>query len=104
MEERKQPKMEERKQPRMEERKQPKKEEKDFIDLYSLTELSKKDNHHPLTIRNWKKYIKVRYQTARSRAWYRLGEYKTPYTYKYIRREDVKKIMEKQTWKKIDFI
>ena len=76
---------------------------KDFVKLYSITDLAKKENHHPLTIRNWKKYIKVRYETARTRASFKSGETKTPYTYKYIRWEDVKEIAEKQFWKRIIF-
>ena len=76
---------------------------KDFIKSYWLNELAKKENHHPLTIRNWKKYIKVRIETWSTRAMYKMWKTKTPYGYKYIRWDDVKEIIEKKTWKKIIF-
>jgi hypothetical protein len=70
--------------------------EKDFITLYSLKDLSKMDNHHPLTIKNGKRYIKVRIENGSTRAMYKMGQTKKPYTFKYIRFDDVKDIIEKQ--------
>lgn len=76
----------------------------DYIKSYSLKDLAKKENHHPLTIRNWKRYIKVRIETATSRAMHKNWTTKTPYSYKYIRRDDIKELIEKKTWKRIIFI
>lgn len=78
--------------------------EKDFIELYSLKELAEKDNHHPLTIKNWKRYIKVRIENATTRAMHKIGQTKKPYSFKYIKWDDVKEVIEKQFWKKITFI
>ena len=75
--------------------------EKDFIELYSLKELSEKDNHHPLTIKNWKRYIKVRIENWATRAMFKAWATKKPYWFKYIRFDDVKEIIEKQFWKKL---
>lgn len=75
--------------------------EKDFITLYSIKELSEKDWHHPLTIRNWKRYIKVKVENWSTRAMYKQWYTKKPYTFKYIRFDDIKEIIEKQFWKKL---
>lgn len=76
---------------------------KDYINLYSMSELAKKENHHPLTIKNWKRYIKVKVENALSRSKYKQGITKKPYWFKYIRWDDVKEIVEKKVWKKIIF-
>lgn len=76
---------------------------KDYVNSYSLSDLAKKENHHPLTIRNWKKYIKIRVENWSTRAMYKLGVTKSPYGYKYIRWDDVKEIIEKKFWKRIIF-
>lgn len=75
--------------------------DKDFITLYSLKELSDKDNHHPITIKNSKRYIKVKVENGSTRAMYKSWATKKPYTFKYIRFDDVKEIIEKQFWKKL---
>lgn len=77
--------------------------EKDYIELYSLKELSEKDNHHPLTIKNWKRYIKVKVENASTRSMYNIWYTKKPYTFKYIKWDDIKEIIEKQFWKKLYF-
>lgn len=79
------------------------KSDKDFVKLYSMSDLAKIDRHHPLTIRNWKRYIKVRFTDGQKQAKYKAWATKSPYGYKYIRRDDVKAIAEKQFWKKIIF-
>ena len=76
---------------------------KDFVKAYSIVDLARRDKHHPLTIRNWKWYIKIRIETASTRAMHKQWVTKTPYSYKYIRWEDVKEIAEKQFWKRIIF-
>lgn len=75
--------------------------EKDFITLYTLKELSDLDNHHPLTIKNSKRYIKVKVENSTSRTKYKLWITKKPYWFKYIRFDDIKQIIEKQFWKKL---
>ena len=45
--------------------------DKDFITLYSIKELSEIDNHHPITIKNSKRYIKVKVENASTRAMYK---------------------------------
>lgn len=76
---------------------------KDFAKAYSSVDLARRDKCHPLTVRNWKGYIKIRIETARSRAAFKSWETKTPYSYRYIRWDDVKEIAEKQFWKRIIF-
>ena len=78
--------------------------EKDFIDLYTQSELAERENKDRHTIGTNKRYIKVRYQNAQTRASFKNWQNKTPYWYKYISWDDVKKIAEKQFWKKITFI
>jgi hypothetical protein len=41
---------------------------KDFVDLYSQTDLAKREKKSRITIATGKRYIKIRLQTARSRA------------------------------------
>jgi hypothetical protein len=77
--------------------------EKDFVELYSLKDLAAAENHHPLTIRKWKRYIKVRVENGSTRAMYKMGNTKKPYGYKYIKWDDIKEIIEKQFWKKLYF-
>ena len=74
---------------------------KDFLELYTLKDLAKMDNHHPLTIKNGKRYIKVRIENWSTRAMYKQWSTKKPYSFKYIRYDDVKAIIEKQFWKKL---
>lgn len=76
---------------------------KDFVKAYSSVDLARRDKHTPLTIRNWKGYIKIRVENWSTRAMYRQWATKSPYSYKYIRWDDVKEIAEKQFWKKIIF-
>ena len=45
--------------------------DKDFITLYSLKELSELDNHHPSTIKNSKRYIKVKIENNSTRSQYK---------------------------------
>lgn len=78
--------------------------DKDFIDLYSQSDLAKREGKDRHTIWTWKRYIKVRYQDAQTRALFKAWRNKTPYWYKYISRDDVKKIVEQQFWKKLTFI
>ena len=75
--------------------------DKDFITLYSIKDLSKMDNHHPITIKNSKRYIKVKIENWTTRAMFKAWATKKPYTFKYIRFDDVKEIIEKQFWKKL---
>lgn len=75
--------------------------DKDFITLYSLKELSELDNHHPSTIKNSKRYIKVKIENNSTRSQYKAWYTKKPYGFKYIRYDDVKKIIEDQFWKKL---
>ena len=78
--------------------------EKDFIELYTQSELANREGKDRHTIATWKRYIKVRYQNGQTKAQFKAWNSKTPYGYKYISRDDVKKIAEKQFWKKIWFI
>lgn len=78
--------------------------EKDFIELYTQTDLAKREWKTRPTIANWKRYIKVRYTDWQKQAQYRLWNTASPYWYKYISWDDVKKIAEKQFWRKIWFI
>lgn len=78
--------------------------EKEYIDLLSQTEMAKREGKTRPTIMNWKWYIKVRFQNGLTRAMYKNWSHKSPYWYKYISRYDVKKVAEKQFWKKITFI
>ena len=78
--------------------------DKDFITLYSIKELSEIDNHHPITIKNSKRYIKVKIENASTRAMYKAWSTKKPYTFKYIKWDEVKEVIEKQFWKKLTFM
>lgn len=75
--------------------------EKDYINLYSLKELAEMDKHHPLTIKNSKKYIKVKVENGSTRAMFKMWNTKKPYGFKYIKYDEVKNVIEKQFWKKL---
>ena len=78
--------------------------EKDFVELLTQIEMAKRDGKDRHTIWTSKRYIKVRYQDSSTRAKFKIWRNKTPYGYKYISWDDVKKIVEKQFWKKLTFI
>lgn len=78
--------------------------EKDFITLYTIKELAELENHHPSTIKNSKRYIKVKVENALSRSKYKQGITKKPYGFKYIKWDEVKEVIEKQFWKKLTFM
>lgn len=69
------------------------------IITYKLKELSELENKNPRTIKNSFRYLKVRIETSSSTAQYKLGNTKTPYTYRYIRLEDIQKAVKG----KVDF-
>lgn len=61
---------------------------------YKLKELAELEGRHPITIRNSNRYLKVRIETASSRAHFKLWETKSPYSYRYIKIDDIKKALK----------
>lgn len=76
----------------------------DEIKSYTLTELCKKDSTTIPTIKKWSikdNYIKVQFENSKAKTACKAGLQKKPYTTKYIRVEDIKKVIEKRWWKLI---
>jgi len=61
---------------------------------YKLKELAELEGRHPLTIRNSNRYLKIRIETASTKAQYSAGRTKSPYWYRYIRVDDIKKALK----------
>lgn len=69
----------------------------DEIKAYTITELAKKDGISRMTIyRNTDKYIGVQFKNSKAKLQCKNGYQEKPYTVKYIRVEDVKKILDKK--------
>lgn len=73
---------------------------KDYIETYSLKELARIENHHQLTIRRWNRYIKVKIENWSTRAMFKQWVTKKPYTFKYIKLDDVIELLSSK-WIKI---
>lgn len=72
------------------------------IKSYTLKELCEKDKTTKPSIKNWKikdQYFKVQFTNAQATASYKRWTTKKPYSIRYIRREDLKEIIEKRYWK-----
>lgn len=61
---------------------------------YKLKDLSELEGRHPNTIKTSKRYLKIRIETGASKQSFNRWEKKTPYTYRYIRLEDIKKALK----------
>ena len=61
---------------------------------YKLKELAELEGKAPATIKNSFRYIKIRIETAWSKAHFKLWETKSPYSYRYIRLEDIQKALK----------
>lgn len=66
---------------------------------YRLKDLAELEGHHPNTIKNSNRYLKIRIETWWSNAQFKLWATKSPYTYRYIRLEDIQKALKN----KVDF-
>ena len=71
----------------------------ELLTLYTLKELSELEWKNPRTIKGSYRYLKVKIETSTSRFMNRTGLTKKSYWVKYIRLEDVKKLLN---WK-VDF-
>jgi len=69
------------------------------IKSYKLKELAELEKKHPITIRNSYRYIRIRIETASTKAQFTAWNTKTPYGYRYIRLEDIQKALKN----KVDF-
>ena len=70
------------------------------ITSYNLKDLAELEWKHPLTIKANYKYIPIRFTSPTITKRYEQGKQKKPYAIKYIRVEDIQKLLK---WK-IDFI
>ena len=69
-------------------------EEKDLIPMYSLKDLAELEWKARQTVKNSNRYIKVKLETWSSKAQYTYWTTKKPYGVRYIRLEDIKKVLK----------
>lgn len=72
------------------------------IKSYTLKELCEKDSTTAPSVRNWKikdQYFKVQFEHTQAKYRYENWKQAKPYSIRYIRREDIKDIIEKRYWK-----
>ena len=68
----------------------------DEIKAYNIKDLAKKEKCTPPTIYKYMdKYIAVQFKNGRAKRWVKEGTQGHPYSVRYIRVEDVKKILKK---------
>jgi len=71
----------------------------ELLKLYTLKELSEIEKKNPRTIKSSYRYLPVKVETWHTRSMFKYWTTKKPYWVRYIKLEDVKKMLE---WK-IDF-